>query len=255
MKAFFATAVLMPFAAIAAGPFDGTWKTDPATLQVTGKPEVYELKEGMFQCSSCVPPYSVKADGTDQPTRNPYYDTVAVRVVDAHTVEIAHKLQGKPTFDVSMKVSADGATLAESFRDVTGAQAATGTQVAKRVGMVPAGAHAVSGHWKIDKMPELSDVATTVSYKMTADGFQMSWNGQSYDAKFDGKKYPVTNDPGKTWVSLKRISASKVQETDLREGKVTDVYVLTVGDDGKTMSVVDQDKQHGTTMRYTMIKQ
>ena len=145
--------------------------------------------------------------------------------------------------------------MTESYKDMSGSQVATFKQVSKRVAAGPAGSHAISGSWKIDKVPELSDTASTITYRMTADGFQMQWNGQSYDAKFDGKKYLTANDPGKTWVSLKRISSDTVEETDSRDGKVTDVIRMTVSADGRTMSVVDDDRAHGTTMQYRMSKQ
>ncbi len=256
MKIYLAVAALVPAIAMAAGPFDGTWKTKTDSIQVSGKPENFALKDGTYTCSSCAPAYSVKADGTDQKVSgHSYYDTVAVKVVDAHSVEISNKLGGKPSFFVSMTVSGGDATLTETFKDMTGTQVATGTQVSKRVAAGAAGSHAISGSWKIEKMPEMSDVATTVSYKMTTDGLQMNWNGQSYDAKFDGKQYLTANDPGKTYVSLKRISGNAIEETDMRDGKVTDVYLMTVAADGKTMTVVDEDKQRGTTMKYTMVKQ
>ena len=31
----------------------------------------------------------------------------------------------------------------------------------------------------------------TVQYRMTAEESQMRWNGESYDANFDGKEYPA----------------------------------------------------------------
>jgi len=90
-------------------PFDGTWKTQPDSVQISGKPLVYELKDGMYQCRSCAPPYSVKADGADQKiAAHSYYDTVAVRVVDTHTVEITSKLAGKVIQSGTAAVSPDG---------------------------------------------------------------------------------------------------------------------------------------------------
>jgi len=155
----------------------------------------------------------------------------------------------------SLVVSPDGSTLTETFKDMSGSQVATFKQVSKRVAAGPTGSHAISGSWKVEKMPEISDTGSTVTYRMTGDGLQMQWNGQSYDAKFDGKKYLTANDPGKTWVSLKRISNDTIEETDSRDGKVTDVYRMTVSADGKTMSVVDDDQAHGTTIKYRMLKQ
>ena len=190
MKLSFAIALLLPTAAMAAGPFDGTWKTQLDSIQFSARPDVYTLKQGVYKCSSCLPPVSVKADGTDQKVKgHPYYDTLTVREVDARTVQVTAKLGGKAAYSDSMSVSADGATLTETFQDMSGAQAVTATQVSKRIAPGAAGSHAISGSWKTEKVPDISDVGATTTYKMTPDGLQMSWNGQSYDAKFDGKKY------------------------------------------------------------------
>ncbi len=256
MKLSFAIALLLPTAAMAAGPFDGTWKTQLDSIQFSARPDVYTLKQGVYKCSSCLPPVSVKADGTDQKVKgHPYYDTLAVREVDARTVQVTAKLGGKPANSDSMSVSADGATLTETFQDMSGAQTVTATQVSKRIAPGAAGSHAISGSWKTEKVPDISDVGATTTYKMTPDGLQMSWNGQSYDAKFDGKKYLTANDPGKTWVSLRRISDNTIEETDSRDGKVVDVYLMTVSADGKTMTIVDKDVRRATTSQYKMVKQ
>jgi len=90
---------------------------------------------------------------------------------------------------------------------------------------------------------------------MTADGFQMHWNGQSYDAKFDGKDYPVVGDPGKRSVSVKRVDANTVEETDRRQGKIVDEIRLAAAADGKTIAVTDKDLAHGQTMTFTLDKQ
>jgi hypothetical protein len=95
----------------------------------------------------------------------------------------------------------------------------------------------------------------TVQYRMTPDGLQMHWNGQSYDAKFDGKEYPIVGDPGKTTVSLHKIDAGTVEETDHRQGKVVDEIRLVTAKDGKTIAVTDKDVAHGQTTTYTLEKQ
>src|SRR5215467_312104 len=78
-------AVVAPACAIAASPIDGTWKADVSSAQMPKKPDIYVLKDGMYSCKTCAPAYSVKADGTDQAVSgHPYYDTVAIKVVDAN---------------------------------------------------------------------------------------------------------------------------------------------------------------------------
>lgn len=105
-----------------------------------------------------------------------------------------------------------------------------------------------------DQLSAANDALRTVEYQMTADGFRMSANGQSYDAKFDGKEYPIVGDPGHTTVTLKRISANAVEETDHRQGKVTDVIHLATAADGKTMKIEDKDVAHGQTVTFTLDK-
>ena len=46
----------------------------------------------MYECLTCVPKLAVKADGSDQKvTGHPYYDTIAVNVVNASSIEIIRK--------------------------------------------------------------------------------------------------------------------------------------------------------------------
>lgn len=83
---------LMPAATIAQDAINGTWKIDLGNAQLPKKPDVYVLKDGMYSCKTCVPPFEVKADGQDQKvTGHPYFDTVAVKVVDDRTVEMSQK--------------------------------------------------------------------------------------------------------------------------------------------------------------------
>jgi hypothetical protein len=95
-----------------------------------------------------------------------------------------------------------------------------------------------------------------VTYQSTADGLNMADpNGESYDAKFDGKDYPVEGDPGHTMVSLKRISANPIEEVDKRDGKVVAINRMTVAKDGKSIHVDFTDKLHGTTTSFEMEKE
>jgi len=88
----------------------------------------------MYECSSCVPKFNVKADGTGQKvTGHPYYDTVAVKVVDDHTVELTQKKDGKTMFSGTDTVSSDGNTLTTKFTDQTEDKPVTGEVTSTRV--------------------------------------------------------------------------------------------------------------------------
>src|ERR1035438_9028450 len=94
---FFLTfgALLMPMLAAAQSAFDGTWKIDMNKVNFPKKPDVFLLQSGMYECKSCTPPYAIKADGTDQPVSgHPYFDTVAIKVVN-DKIEETDKKQGK----------------------------------------------------------------------------------------------------------------------------------------------------------------
>jgi hypothetical protein len=257
MKKLLALLLLSPAMLLAQSPFDGTWMTKLDTAQFPKKPNSYLLNKGMYECSSCVPKFNVKADGTDQKvTGHPYYDTVAVKVVDDHTVQLTQKKDGKTMFSGTDTVSSDGNTLTTKFTDQTEDKPVTGEVTSTRVSKGPGGSHAVSGSWRTDKVNSVSDNGLLVTYEGTQDGLKMSDpNGESYDAKFDGKDYPVEGDPGHTVVSLKRIGNDTIEETDKRNGKVVGIAKMTVSSDGKWITVEFTDKERGTTTTYKMQKQ
>ena len=252
-----ATALLLvPAVALAGSALDGTWKSRPESMKFSGKPDTWVIADGTYSCSTCTPEIKVKADGTDQKVSgHPYYDTVAVKVVSPTVVEITDKLAGKVMYAITLTASADGKTVTGSLTDHTGTKSATATYTATRVAAAPAGAHAVSGTWQVNAFTGGNDVLRTVSYAMTADGFTMHWNGQSYDAKFDGKEYPIVGDPGHTKVTLKRIDDNTVEETDHRMGKVTDEVRLAAAKDGKTLTLTDKDVEHQQSSTLTFDKQ
>jgi hypothetical protein len=256
MKRLVALALLIPAIALAKSPFDGTWKTRLDSMQFSGKPDVYELSNGMYDCRSCAPPYKIKADGTDQPVpEHDYLDHQAVKVVSPSSVEFTDKKAGKVMGTMMLAVSADGAKLTGKFTSYVGEKPFSGGFTEKRVGKGAAGAHAISGSWQTDSMSDMSDVARTVTLQSTPNGLKMMWNGQTTDAKFDGKEYPTVGDPGKTTVTLKKISDTQIEETDRRRGKVFDIVVWSVAADGKTITLVDTDPVPGTKVTSTLEKQ
>lgn len=250
--------LLLPVLAAAESPFDGTWKLDMSTIQFPKKPDAYLLQNGMYECSTCVPPISVKADGTDQKvTGHPYFDTLSVKAIDDHNVESAIKRDGKVVGTEKDSVSADGNILTVTWTDSGEPSGGTqsGTYTAKRVAKAPAGANMISGSWRTDKMDSPAAVLTW-TYKVNGDELSMTNpTGQSYTAKLDGTDAPYKGDPGTTSVSLKMHGKDTLEETDKRDGKVIAVIRMTVSADGKTMKTIYEDKLHGTTTKGDAQKQ
>ncbi len=261
-KLFFvglAMLLLMPIVASAQSAFDGTWKIDLKKAEFPKKPDVYLLEHGMYQCKTCVPAIDVKADGQDQKiTGHPYYDSMAIKVVNDHEIEETDKKNGKTVATSTTKVSSDGNTLMFTFSDSsnTNAEPVTGNGEETRVAKGPAGAHAISGSWRMSKMDTVSDNGLMWTYKVSGDELTMtSKTGQSYTAKLNGAQAPVKGDPGTTSVSVKMMGKDTLEETDYREGKAISVAKSTVSSDGKTLKIMVDDKLHGTKAEFVAMKQ
>jgi len=256
MKIMIAALMLVPGLALASSAFDGTWTLRPDSAKTTGKADQFQVLEGVYSCSSCVPEIKVKADGNDQKVEgHDYYDTVAVTVVSPSSIRIVEKKDGKRAFAIDYDVSTDGNALTGKVQDYTGTQVAAGmiTEIRRQPGLP--GSHKVSGSWQPGELHDANDAARTFVYEMTDDQFSMHWNGKSYVAKFDGKEYPVHGDPGKTLVSVTRLDDRTIQEIDHRQGKVTDEIRVAAARDGSTLEVTDHDVVHEQITTYTLDKQ
>lgn len=241
----------------AQSPFDGTWKIDASTAQFPQKPDVFVLQNGMYDCKTCVPPIRIKADGQFQKVDgHPYMDMMMVKVVDDKHVEQATQKNGKPMEHETDMLSDDGKTISVDWVDTSSptGKEVSGKTTLTRVAAGPAGAHPLSGSWRAEKVADMTPEGLTFTYKSTADGMEFSNpTGQSYTAKFNGGEVQMQGDPGNTMVSLKKLGANSLQETDKRNGKVVSVAKITV--QGKKMNFVIEDKEHGTTMKFVADKQ
>ena len=120
-------------------------------------------------------------------------------------------------------------------------------------GAAPAGAHAVSGQWKIAKLANFNPESLTVTYKVEGDTLHYSSpSGYSFDAKIGGPDVPIKGDIGGTTASVTKNGDSYV-ETDKRDGKVISVTTFTPGSDGK-LNFVSEDKTNGSKTSWTSTK-
>ena len=240
--------------AAAADAIDGTWKTDMSTFQLDAKPDQYLLKGGQFTCQTCTPPFTVAADGAFHAVNRPYQDHISVKIDDDHNVTRTDQKGGKTVGSAKYSVSSDGNTLTVTFNDMTGSKPVTGSYTETRAAPAPAGAHAISGSWKQQNAPKVSDAGLTVTFKLDGDTLHMSTpTGQSYDAKIGGGAVPVKGDIGGTMAAIAR-SGDSLVESDTRGGKVISLTTMTPGADGK-LHVVNEDKQSGSTAKFAMNKQ
>ncbi len=256
MRKLLGLVLLLPLFAWAQSPFDGTWKFNLSSAQFPQKPDTFALQNGQYTCSTCIPKIAVKADGADYRVPEAKgYDTLAVRQVDEKTVQLTRKKDGKVVSVSTDSVSEDGKTLTSDFKDYPPqGQPVTGKVELTRVTAGPAGAHAISGSWRVAKVENVSEQALTITFKSTPDGLSMSApTGESYEAKFDGKDYPVKGDRAGGTVSLKKVNANTIQETYKQDGKPVAVNEMTV--QGNALKMVSKDVRRGTTTTVTAAKQ
>jgi len=252
MKLLLVLVLLSPTSSFAQSPFDGIWVIDSTATQLPQKPVDYLLANGLFRCEGM----QIKADGSDQKApETGYSDTVSVRIVDDHTVEIVSKKAGKTMFTELDTISADGETLNQTVKDTTEAPAVAIETASKRVARGPAGSHAISGSWQAYKTNR-SKNGSLITYKCTENRFSAETPlGEKFKAKFDGKDYPIEDDPGHTVVSVKLLNPRTLEQTNKRNGKVVGVLRMTVTADGKTIHAVYENKESNTTTISEMRKQ
>ena len=152
-------------------------------------------------------------------------------------------------------ISSDGSTLTQWLKDTTEAETVTMETRNRRVAKGPAGSHAISGSWRAYKANR-SRNGSIIKYKCTAEGFSAETPlGEKFNAKFDGKYYPVEDDPGRTMVSAKLLSPDTVELISKRNEEVVAIKRMSVASGGKSIHVVFKDKDGNTMMAFDMRKE
>ena len=235
----------------------GNWKIDLASLKFEGKPDEYLLKDGSYSCASCIPPLTVAADGQMHGVADrPYFDSMSVKAVDDKTVEIHRQKGGKEVSSMTATVSADGNSITYKFKDMTTpGQTTEGTQMAQRVGPAPAGAHAMSGQWKPDKVPDYSESALNLTYAVAGNSVTMNSAGQTYTAELGGPAVAIQGDTGGTTIQVTREGTNSLRESNIRDGKEVGYAIVTPSADGKSINYVYTDTRDGSKVSWTGNKQ
>ncbi len=246
----------LPLSAWAQSPFNGTWRMNLSSAQFKDEPDVFALENGEYTCSSCIPKIAVKADGADHKVAGDKdYDTLAVKQVDDKTVQFTRKKAGRVVSQSTDTVSPDGNSLTVEFKDYRQeGQPMNSQTLFTRAAPGPKGTRAISGAWRTAKVENVSEHGLTMTLKSTTDGMSMDlpFYRESYEAKFDGKEYPVKGEAGGT-VSLKKVNDNTILETRNRDGKFLALNEITVH--GNTMSVISRDLRGNTMMSFIADKQ
>jgi len=242
-------------AAASLDALNGTFKVDLASLKFGGPPDEFALQGGSYSCASCTPPLTLVADGEFHAVADrPYFDSMSVKDVDDKTVEIRRQKAGKDVSSTVITVSEDGNSLTYKFKDMTTpGQTVEGTTTARRVGPATAGAHAMSGQWKTDKIGDYSEDALNMVFQVAGDTVTSTSQGQTYTATLGGPAVAIQNDPGGTTVKVERAGGG-IKETYMRGGKDVGIATITPSADGKSLSYSGSDPRDGRTTQFTANK-
>lgn len=244
--------------AFAQSAFDGVWKVDLASAQLPDRPYVQSLQDGIYTCSSCVPVYSIPADGEMHKVEGfPYWDETSLRIVDGQTVEEAQKLNGRPVGTSRSQVSADGATLTTTWTDTSAPDGTTssGEGTMSRIAVGATGSHAISGSWKNEAVTDVSEASLTATMHLVDGVFSFrSGNGYSYEARLGGPAVPITGDLAGATATARQLANGSIEVTDHIAGEATSTMTLTPPADGAMMIRIENLKV-GTTTSYKVIRQ
>ncbi len=181
-------------------------------------------------------------------------------MVDDHTTKSVARNHGKAVGGDNTTISPDGKTKTVDFtdnhQDNHQDNKVTGSYTATRVAKGPAGSHATSGSWRIQKYSNMSDNLLTTTYKVQGDVLHMqNGTGESFSAKMDGSDAPMTGSDTTTSVSVTKTGPNSLRMVDKYQGKPTNESTVTVSADGMAMQIVSQNLKRDTTMRFVADKQ
>lgn len=250
--------VAMTSPAFAQSAFDGVWKIDLASAELSDRPYVVSLQNGVYTCSSCVPAYSIPADGTMHKVEGfPYWDETSVRVVDGRTVEEGQKLKGQPIGTSRSQISTDGTTMTTSWTDTSAPDGttSTGEGTMTRIAAGASGAHAISGSWKNEAVSSVSEASLTATVGLVDGVFSFrTGNGYAYEVRLDGPAVPIIGDLAGATATARQLPSGSIEVTDHIGGDATSRTTLTPAGDG-LMMIKSENLKLGTTTSYKVIRQ
>jgi hypothetical protein len=186
--------------------------------------------------------------------------------VDDRTVHLVGRRAGVLSYESTTVVAAEGTSSIETrtaativgshLMPVMASRGERGPQpvlfriVAARIGPPTAGAHLVSGSWRVMELDLLNHDEDT-SYRIADGSLTMSDRmGRSYFAPLDGTVAPYLGDARFTSVSVRLLDERTIEESNLNGDTVVQVTRWQVAEDG-TMMHVRFDDTRGHVMEQT----
>lgn len=236
-----------------AGSLAGTWVIDVDSATAENDNSKISLVDGEFTCESCIPQFTVTADGEWQPSDSPGVDDRMVEIVDEFTIKTSGREDGEVFGTSTWTVSEDGQSMTQSFVNLDGEETVEGSRTFTRVGDATEGAHAITGDWQPGAFSGVSDAALTFTYAVDGDTVTLTNNEGGYTATLGGEPVQMVNDTTGGMITVEQLSDNTYAETYTRDGEVTNRTEMTVS--GDTLTAVSTDPRDGSIFNYSATRQ
>lgn len=238
---------------------NGTWRFDPATAKLSDKPERFEIKDGIFTCSTCDPKIRVAADGAfHRLPGHSYWDEIKIDAAAPDRVAYEYRKGGKLVGATTETVSPDGATLTASSwstNNMAGKRIESGW-TSTRVEPARAGAHRGSGGWRRASQSVGTPDVTRLTFLIENGAVNVTEpTGETVTTKLDGSYAANRGDPGGTEYAYTMPSDHVLIERSRRAGKEMSSGRYTVAPDGRTLTAVYTSKRDGGVTIVTATKE
>ncbi|MFL0356986.1 hypothetical protein ACI5KX_10975 [Erythrobacter sp. GH1-10] len=240
-------------ATASAGTIAGTWMIDLDSAEWENSDSNYVIADGEYTCNSCIPPYSIPADGEWQSVDRPGVDEIKVSVVDDMTIETATRFEGEDLGNSTWTVSEDGDSMTIAWNNLDGDTPVSGETNLVRAAEGPDGAHAASGQWSPAEVSSMSEEGRTVTISLDGDTISLRGNGGGYTATLGGDAVTIDGDNSGTLVAVEKTGDNTYRETFTRDGETTGVNDWTV--DGDTVTVVATDPRDDSKVTWSATRQ
>jgi hypothetical protein len=265
MRFCWAFAVLLPTMSWA--ELTGTWVIQPGltTFEMPRSPTL-SLDRGVYRRTDCRgDPIDMPADRGFHPVKKqPFFDRMSVRVVDARRVAIEQKLGDKTTWKGAYTVSRNGAEMTLEFENDLAAKPVTGTLQYVREGTAVAGAHPLTGTWRLEKLIGLSASGSSLTFTIeqsstgqdTNDGFTfLASDGRGAEGKTDAKDYPLQGYLEGATLSMHHLVPNVWAMNRKQNHTLVEMSGAKVSDDGRTMMLRQTDLLCMEITIFTLTKQ
>lgn len=235
------------------GSIAGVWKANVDSAEFENDVNKYVIADGTFTCESCIPAYSVTADGEWQSVDRPGVDGIKVTIIDDNRLESASRLGDKELGKSLWTVGEDGQSMTINWTNMDGEEVTEGSTMYTRAAAGPDGSHAASGDWTVSDIGEMSEAALLFTYSLEGDTISSSGNGGGYTATLGGEAVTPEGDESGGVIAVEKIGDNAYRETYSRDGEVVNVLEMTI--DGDTLSAVSTDPRDDSVVRWTATRQ